>query len=204
MELYIIRHGQTVWNKEGRLQGSTDIMLNEDGIRLAKLTGEALKDVYFDRIYSSPLTRAYDTACYIRGGRDIEIIRDDRIRELCFGNLEGQKMADMRKDPESHFTHFFDAPELYVPDEKGETLDALRARAADFLETEIEAHENEYRRVMIVAHGAMNKALMAHIKKNRPEEFWDGAVQKNCNVIIAGFNDGKYDVIDEEKIFYHV
>ena len=53
MELYIVRHGQTVWNKEGRLQGSADIMLSEDGIELAKKTGEALKNVYFDKIFSS-------------------------------------------------------------------------------------------------------------------------------------------------------
>lgn len=202
MELYIVRHGQTVWNKEGRLQGSADIMLNEDGISLAVKTGEALKNVHFDKIYSSPLKRAYDTACYIRGDRNIPIIKDERIRELCFGNLEGQRMEDMRKDPSSHFTNFFDAPHLYVPDEKGETLDELRARGRDFLVNEIESNEDDYTRVMIVAHGAMNKALMAHIKKNKPSEFWTGGVQKNCNVIIVRLNQGKYEIIDEEKIFY--
>lgn len=202
MELYIVRHGQTVWNKERRLQGSTDIMLNEDGIRLAKLTGEALKNVFFDKIYSSPLTRAYDTACYIRGDRNIPIIKDERIRELCFGNLEGQNIDEMAKDKNSHFQHFFDAPELYVPDEKGETLESIRERAADFLETEIEAHENEYKRVMIVAHGAMNKALLSHIKKNEIKDFWGGSVQKNCNVVIVKLENGKYEIIEEEKTFY--
>ncbi len=202
MELYIVRHGQTVWNKEGRLQGNADIKLNEDGVLLAKKTGEALKNVRFDKIYSSPLVRAYDTACYIRGDRDIEVIKDDRIRELCFGNLEGQKMEDMRKDSTSHFTHFFDAPHLYVPDEKGETLEALIARAADFIKNEIEPYEKEYERVMIVAHGAINKALMAYIKQNRLEDFWGGGVQKNCNVMIVKLDEGKYEIIDEEKIFY--
>lgn len=202
MELYIVRHGQTVWNKEGRLQGRADIMLNEEGIEIAKRTGLALKDVYFDKIYSSPLTRAYDTACYIRGNRDIPVIKDERIMELGFGKLEGQKIEDMQKDKTSHFTNFFEAPHLYVPDEDGETLDELRARAGEFLTEQIEKHEKEYSRVMIVAHGAMNKALMAHIKQNRPEEFWQGALQKNCNVIIVKLNDGKYEIIDEEKIFY--
>lgn len=202
MELYIVRHGQTIWNKEGRLQGSADIMLNENGINLAKKTGEALKDVYFDKIYSSPLKRAYDTACYIRGDRDIPIVTDSRIKELCFGKLEGQKIEDMKKDPLSHFTHFFDAPHLYVPDEQGETIDALKERAGDFLVSEIEANEEIFTRVMIVAHGAINKALMAHIKQNKPEDFWKGGVQKNCNVIIVRLNQGKYEVIDEEKIFY--
>lgn len=202
MELYIVRHGQTVWNKAGRLQGSTDIMLNEEGVSVAKKTGEALKDTHFDVIFSSPLTRAYDTACYIRGDRDIPVIKDERIKELCFGDLEGQVMSEMRKDENSHFQHFFDEPHLYVPDEKGETLEHLIERGRDFLIKEIEANEKNFKRVMIVAHGAMNKALMSHIKKNEIEDFWSGGVQKNCNVIIVELNDGKYNVVEEEKIFY--
>lgn len=202
MELYIIRHGQTVWNKERRLQGSTDIMLNEEGIRLAKLTGEGLKNIYFDRIYSSPLLRAYDTACYIRGDRNIPIIKDERLRELCFGKLEGQNIDEMAKDKASHFQHFFDEPHLYVPDENGETLESAIERGADFLKTEIEDHESEYKRVMIVAHGAMNKALLSHIKKNEIKDFWGGAVQRNCNVIIIKLENGVYEILEEDKVFY--
>ena len=62
MELYIIRHGETKWNSEKRLQGRSDIELNEYGIELARITSEALKDVKFDRIYSSPLKRYYEAA----------------------------------------------------------------------------------------------------------------------------------------------
>ena len=58
MVLYFIRHGETSWNVEGKMQGQTDIPLNENGIRLAKITGEALKDVPFDFAISSPLKRA--------------------------------------------------------------------------------------------------------------------------------------------------
>ena len=66
MKLYIIRHGETDWNKEKRLQGQSDTQLNEYGIELARITGEALKDVHFDYIFSSPLKRAYKTAELIR------------------------------------------------------------------------------------------------------------------------------------------
>ena len=68
MKLYIIRHGETPWNAEGRLQGQTDIPLNENGIRLAKITGEALKDVPFDFAISSPLKRARQTRGAGTGG----------------------------------------------------------------------------------------------------------------------------------------
>lgn len=202
MELYIVRHGQTEWNKERRLQGSTDIMLTKEGIEAAKKTGTALRKVAFDKIYSSPLTRAYDTACYIRADRNIEIVKDERLRELCFGNLEGQVIEDMQNDKESHFKYFFDKPHLYIPDDKGETLYNLKERTRNFLVNEIEANEKNLTRVMIVAHGALNKALVAHIKKNSIEEFWMGGVQKNCSAFVVKLEDNIYEIIDEEKRFY--
>lgn len=57
MKLYIIRHGETSWNKQKKLQGQRDIMLNDAGIRLAELTGEGMKDIDFDLVISSPLIR---------------------------------------------------------------------------------------------------------------------------------------------------
>lgn len=62
MKLYIIRHGETSWNKQKKLQGQRDIMLNDAGIRLAELTGEGMKDIDFDLVISSPLIRAKQTA----------------------------------------------------------------------------------------------------------------------------------------------
>ena len=67
MKIYLIRHGETSWNTLGRLQGRTDIELNENGIRLAKITGEKLKDVHFDLAIASPLKRAYETAGLVLG-----------------------------------------------------------------------------------------------------------------------------------------
>ena len=62
MELYIVRHGETLWNREKRLQGREDIELSENGRKVARLTGEALMDTRIDKIFSSPLKRAYETA----------------------------------------------------------------------------------------------------------------------------------------------
>lgn len=89
MKLYIIRHGETDWNKQRRLQGQSDTELNEYGIRLAQITGEALKDIRFDHIFSSPLKRAYRTAEIIRDGRTVPIVTDDRLKEIGFGINEG-------------------------------------------------------------------------------------------------------------------
>ena len=57
-------------------------------------------------------------------------------------------------------------------------------------------------RVMIVAHGAINKAMMMHVKKHGMEAFWSGGLQKNCNVIILEYNNGSYNIIEETKTFY--
>lgn len=102
MKLYIIRHGETDWNKQKRLQGQSDTMLNEYGIELAEITAKALKDVQFDYIFSSPLKRAYKTAEIIRGERNVPIVTDDRLKEIGFGINEGVRSELITKD-----FHFF-------------------------------------------------------------------------------------------------
>ena len=71
MKLYIIRHGETAWNVEGRLQGQSDTELNENGVRLAKVTAEGLKNIPFDLGISSPLRRAKHTAELVLAGRNV-------------------------------------------------------------------------------------------------------------------------------------
>lgn len=202
MDIYIIRHGETVWNAQNLLQGSTDIELNEYGRALAGETGENLEDVHFDKIYSSPLIRAYETACLIRGHRNIPIIRDDRLRELCFGINEGKNFKKLLADESSPFHYFFKQPDLYRAPKQGETLEHICGRAAEFMTEVVEPQVKEIERVMIVAHGAMNKALMCHIKQHGVDQFWSGGLQKNCNVIIVKYDGGEYEVVDETRIFY--
>ncbi|WP_418390600.1 histidine phosphatase family protein, partial [[Clostridium] scindens] len=71
MRIYLVRHGETDWNIVRKLQGRTDIPLNEKGIKAAQKTGEALRNVPFTRAFSSPLKRAMDTAKLILGDRQI-------------------------------------------------------------------------------------------------------------------------------------
>lgn len=202
MEIYIIRHGETVWNEKKLLQGSTDIELNENGRQLAGETGRNLEETYFDKIYSSPLIRAYETACLIRGHRNVPIIRDDRIRELSFGEKEGQNFSELLEDENTSFQYFFKKPELYHAPAKGESLEHICERAKDFLTNVVEPQRNKLERIMIVAHGAMNKAMMCHIKQHGIDRYWSGGLQKNCNVIIVNLDEDGYHVVDENKIFY--
>lgn len=202
MEIYIVRHGETVWNAKRLLQGSADIELNENGRAVAGETGENLEQIHFDKIYSSPLIRAYETACLIRGHRNIPIIRDERLRELCFGVNEGKDSGILLKDEKNPFHYFFDQPALYRPSEGGETLEEICKRAAEFMQEVIEPQAEQLERVMIVGHGALNKAIMCHIRQHGIAQYWSGGLQKNCNVIIVERTASDYQIIEESKIFY--
>ena len=89
MKIYFIRHGETIWNKENKIQGQSDIPLNEYGRELAYITADALKDIPFDIVYSSPLIRAKETADILVKNRNLEIHTDHRLVEMSFGEGEG-------------------------------------------------------------------------------------------------------------------
>ena len=202
MEIYIVRHGETIWNEKKLLQGRTDIELNENGRRLARITGEHLRDTHFDMVFSSPLQRAYETARLIIGDRDIPIKTNDLIKEMCFGDWEGQNMSQLLKDESQDFQYFFKQPQFYHPTTHGESFDELCDRASRFMTEYIEPLAVKYSRVMIVAHGAINKALMMHVKHQDMKDFWSGGLQQNCNVMILDYSDNVYHIIDETRIFY--
>lgn len=90
MKLLLTRHGQTDWNVELKIQGMTDIELNETGIKQAEKTREKLKNEKIDVIIASPLKRARKTAEIIAEGRDIPLIIDKEIQERKFGEFEGK------------------------------------------------------------------------------------------------------------------
>ena len=200
MKLYIIRHGETDWNKQRRLQGQSDTELNEYGIKLAEITGKALKDVSFDHIFSSPLKRAYRTAEIIRGERTVPIVTDDRLKEIGFGINEGVNSELITAD----FHYFFDAPEKYVPAEGGETYEELCTRSRDFIESVLIplSIKEPDAVVLVTAHGALNKSMMIYLNHLQIKNMWDGVFQKNCCVNIFDINGYDFKMLQEAKIYY--
>lgn len=184
-----MRHGQTVWNKAGKLQGRTDIELNENGREAAGKLGHELEKVEFDEIYSSPLIRAYETACLIRGHRNIPIIRDDRLSEISFGDGEGDSWESWNK-PENPYHAFFSDTENYVPPPHGETLEHVMERTKDFIQAVVEPQVKTAERIMIVAHGALDSAIICYLEGNSKANFWGKGLLKNCQAVVFEF-DGK-------------
>ncbi len=93
--IYIVRHGQTDSNVEGRLAGRIDVKLNEVGIKQAEEVRDKLKGIKFDKVFSSPLNRAYTTAKIICNNR---VYKDARIIERSNGDLDGRLKKDIKED----------------------------------------------------------------------------------------------------------
>lgn len=196
MELYIVRHGKTIWNAEGRLQGHVDICLNEEGVTAATQLGKQLADIDFDIVYASPLIRAHETAKIIFENRNVPIVTDDRLKELSFGDMEGITTTEWFSES-SPYHFFFSEPDKYPTPPNGESLEDVCKRSAEFLKEVIEPQADTANRIMIVAHGALNKGLMCHIQQNDIRHYWGKGLQANCECSIFRFENQKWETVKE-------
>lgn len=229
MLIYIVRHGETDWNRQRRLQGQTDIPLNEKGIKLAEITGEALSQIPFDICFTSPLVRAVQTADAILKQNDgylqrakavfqndpawerrilltesgLPVIPDRRIMELDFGSWEGLGCgADNYEIPVPEFDRFFTDPAHFLLSQDGEQLDDLKRRTHEFLQRLSAREELENKIVLLTTHGCAMRALLNPFYKD-PEQFWQSHVPYNCETaVIEVENNGTMRLTEPGKIFY--
>ena len=179
--LYLIRHGKTDWNQRHKLQGSTDIPLNEEGRRMAEAARGECLEIPFDVCFSSPLIRARETAEILFRGRDVPIFTDDRLKEMGFGDYEGQENSfDI---PDCPINVLFFSPEKYTdPPGGAESLESLFARTGAFLRERVDPLLRENRNVLIVGHGAMNSSIACQVKHLPISQFWSVRMD-NCRLI---------------------
>lgn len=202
MEIYLVRHGETNWNKVRKLQGQVDIPLNEFGKSLAVKTAEGLKDVSFDVCFTSPLERARETAELILNGADVPIINDDRIIEMGFGAYEGKCCSREEWELPESFHLFFTDPEHYVPAPDGESFLDVKERTRDFLRWLYACGEYENNTILITTHGAALAGLLNNIKNKPLKEYWGVGVHKNCAVTKIVVTKGVPELIFENKVYY--
>lgn len=205
MKLYILRHGETAWNRERRLQGRSDVELNENGRRLAKETAEGMKDIPFDLVFTSPLSRAKETAALVLGDRTVPVIEDERIIEISFGKNEGKcwrKTEDYEGDPNMY--HFFNQPDLYQPVEGAETLMQLAERTADFMKDICSRPELQDKTILVSTHGAATRGLLNSLRSWELKDFWDVGVAPNCGVAIVESHQGHPVLLEQNKTYYTV
>ena len=198
MEVYIIRHGKTDWNKECRFQGAKDIPLNEEGRQAARKLGERLKDIHFDDIFSSPSSRAYETACIVAGSKGP--IKNTLLTEISFGEMEGIPFDEWMNTEEPR-KYFFKEPGRYVPPKGGETFESGCKRTQEFIHTVLEPYykKNPDARLMVVAHGAILAALMCVLENRGINNFWGQGLKGNCEETIYTYDGKTWTLLSEDK-----
>jgi broad specificity phosphatase PhoE len=194
MDIYFVRHGQTEWDEERRMQGQKDSELTALGREDSKYLAKELNRTEFSQIYSSPLERAMDTARYIKMGRVQEIIPVDSFKEMNLGEWEGMLDRDvMNQYPEEHF-NFWNRPHLFKP-QGGESFEELRNRVKKGLDDLIEKAVGD--RIVVVTHTLVIKAILSIVHDYPVDDFWKTTVLKSTSLTVLRVEDGKMETIVE-------
>lgn len=195
LRIYFVRHGETVWNTKKIFQGKLNSPLTETGVEQAKKLSEFLKDVNFDKVYSSPLQRAMDTTNLIIGNRPLDIIPIEELQEINMGNVEGIPRADFEKNfPQAYFNFWNNALEYDPSEFQGENYHDLLKRVNIGLNKLVT--ENENKTILVVSHGVTLKAIFNIINKKGIEEFSKQEVPANTSTTIVEVENGNFEIIN--------
>lgn len=159
--IYLVRHGQTTWNAEGRFCGcGSDIPLNDEGHWQAHQLAERLKEVPFTAIYSSPLLRAYQTAEVIAAVHRLSIRIAPDLREMDYGEWEGMKVEEMEsKFPDAERRRREDPMNFAAP--KGERFADFTKRVIAAMQRIPDSHKGET--ICVVAHQGVNRVVLCWV-----------------------------------------
>jgi len=201
--IYIIRHGETVWNTEGKLQGSNDLELNENGILLAELTGREMKGIHFDEAFTSPLLRAKRTASIVlkeSDNTDTPLHVDKRLIEVNMGEWEGVKFRFTENTLDKEIGRYvFGNPSMNFQFPGGELIQHVADRTQNFLK-ELAAR-NDDKTYLVSMHGFALRAMLNFLYEDK-DNFWQGHVPYNCAVNIIEAKDGEIKLIEADKVYY--
>ncbi|NUQ34707.1 MAG: histidine phosphatase family protein [Planctomycetaceae bacterium] len=182
--VFLCRHGETGWNREGRYQGFQDIPLNERGAEQAKQLATFLKNIEIHAFYASPLSRARETAVAIVSAKKLDpaVIRADQgFAEISHGSHEGMLAADVERDNPGLMRAWRAAPHTVVWP-KGESVEMVQARAIPAFEKAV--RDNPGKSILIAAHDAVNKVLLLWAASSPLSKFWVFKQDSTClNVI---------------------
>jgi 2,3-bisphosphoglycerate-dependent phosphoglycerate mutase len=152
-----VRHGETAWNVDARIQGQLDIQLNDTGRWQARLVGQALATEQFSAIYSSDLGRAHDTARAIGEAARVPVVAHSGLRERRFGMFEGKTFDEIHTNWPEHAQNWRKRIPEWQPPEGGESLLQLRERVTRTMKDLASRHYGEL--IAVVAHGGVLDTL---------------------------------------------
>ncbi|MBN1299565.1 MAG: alpha-ribazole phosphatase, partial [Actinobacteria bacterium] len=184
VKLFLIRHGQTDGNAQGKYQGSMDTELTENGIRQAHLAKQYLSNVNFSAIYSSPLKRTMDTAKILAKGTGHEIKIEGNLRELNFGKWEGLKFEEINSLYKKDYQKWLSDP-YNNPPTGGECFGELISRAK-LAVRDIVSQNPDGSSVAVITHGGLILALIVDWLQI-PPQCWRSLIQRQgaINVVVV-------------------
>jgi probable phosphoglycerate mutase len=176
-----VRHGETSWNADARIQGQLDIGLNETGRWQAQRVGKALAEEPITAVYSSDLERAQATAQPISEAKGVPVIPHEGLRERSFGMFEGKTFDEIHQTWPEHAQNWRKRIPEWQPPEGGESLIQLRERVTRTLEQLAAKHPGE--QIVVVAHGGVLDALYRvatgqEVNSPRTWELPNGAINR--------------------------
>ncbi|MFA9409085.1 MAG: histidine phosphatase family protein [Candidatus Dadabacteria bacterium] len=195
MNLILIRHGETDWNRIGRCQGVADIVLNENGKKQARELAHSLRDHNIKAIYSSDLKRARETAQHIAEHHNITVQLEPGLQEMNQGDLEGLSFPDIRDKYAEVLKQWRESPEtLRLP--SGESLVEVQNRAWKVFEKVNQNHIGET--VVVVSHNLTIITLLCKITGVGLKGFRDFHIEATSkNIIISEDGSLRIDVIND-------
>ena len=188
--IFLIRHGETEWNRQNRLQGNSNIHLSKEGYHQAITLADHPPFQHVDAIYSSDLARAMETASIIAERFNLGVKMMPALREMNFGDWEGREISELVKNFPEDFGKFFTAPERCHPPH-GETFLECQARVMIGIREIIAEHENQ--NVIVVSHGAVIRLVLGAALDMPIHKIW-AISQSNVAVNIMRVDDGKFTV----------
>lgn len=197
-KLYLVRHGQTAWNVGEIFRGRADIPLDETGRREAELAGDALREETIHAVYSSPLSRSFETAHNLARFHNLPVEPLEAIIDISYGDWEGLSNERVRESyPELHKLWHEQPHKVCFPG--GESLDEVRARTMTAVSRLMVKHQDQT--IVLAAHRVPNKVICCALIGLDNSHFWriqqDTActnlfTHKNGEWIVTCLNDTSY------------
>lgn len=184
--VYLVRHGQTEWNKKMTFRGRADIPLNEVGRREARAISETLKNKNIDAIYTSPLRRSVETAQPSARFFHLEIVAVQGLIDINYGDWEGLTFHEVQKRYSDEYAKWEKTPHL-IRFPHGESLDEARERSFHAFNNIVK--ENLGKSLLIIPHRVINKVLLCALLGLSNSHFWEIKQDTGCINLIEYSNE---------------
>ena len=192
MKIYLVRHGQTLFNQQKKVQGWCDSPLTQEGIQQAIAVSKTLQSISFECAYSSTSERAIDTANSILEGRNVKVIPSKNLKEQSFGDFEAEKSVDIFKDG----VRFPDGYRFCGGENHSDVIERVT--------NELKKIASEYpnANVLVVCHGSAIKHIVNYLCPGFVnEQPTTAALVPNCSITRIDYDNG-FKLIEKPRLFH--